>query len=683
MRLLICLLVFTIVFPATARAERVVDRPNILWIVAEDISPFFGCYGSPDAITPNIDAFAQRSHLFRRAYATAPICSPSRSCLATGMYATSLGSQHLRCKVRLPKEISPLAKIFKDNGYWTALRGKTDYNFADDGLFDDWSGKKAAGPWKKCPDGKPFFTFWNLGSTHEGSGNRPERAADALKKLPHDAVRDPANVTVPPHHPDSPEMRRIWARYHELITVFDLEVGKALEQLEADGLADDTIVFLMADHGMGLPRYKRWLYLTGLHVPLIVHLPERFQGKQGQTSVRDALVSYVDLPATALHLAGIDVPDYFAGQDIFSEQQRSYVFGARDRADDMYDLSRCVFDGRYLYIRHYLPHLPPMQEGYILSPVYKESLIELHRLHDAGLDTEHSRKMWQPRPFEELYDIQNDPHEMQNLADSSTLNSVKKRLEKELKSWILKTRDSGFLTESEMHRRAIEANVAQHTILHDDATYPIARIFAAADQASRPDAGLLSGGDDPLLDFWAIQQRIIRGLLTAPAGRPGGSVLTAPAGRPGGSVLTAPAGRPGGSVLPAATGRPGGAVNSSEESRRYFRSKLESENPTVRATAAEALARLGEKEPAIPVFRQLLSLKEPNLRLYVARSLALSFDNIKPLEKEVRAARQDMLAPPGSPRPWKDFVYSAFTSWALEWALVKSGLNEWSDFQGL
>ena len=618
--------------PVAACAKDNTDRPNILWIVAEDISPFFGCYGSPDAITPNIDAFAKRSHLFKRAYSTAPICSPSRSCLATGMYATSLGSQNLRSKIELPPEISPLAKILKEHGYWTALRGKTDYNFDANGLFDYW--KQDTKPWRACPKDKPFFSFMNLGSTHEGSANKPDRAADALKKLPNGAHRDPAAITMPPHHPDSPEMRRIWARYHELITVFDLEVGRVLNQLEADGLADSTIVFLMADHGMGLPRYKRWLYLTGLHVPLIVHMPKKFQGKQGDTSIRDALVSYVDLPATTLEMAGIETPSYFAGKSIFSDKEREYVFGARDRADDMYDLSRCVFDGRYLYIRHYLPHLPPMQEGYILSPIYKESVIELHRLHEAGLDTAQSRKLWEPRPFEELYDIQSDPHEQQNVANNQDLAAVKARLAKRLNRWILETRDSGFLTEPEMHRRSSAANAAQQSILTDDDTYPIASILAAADQASRPDSELLSGGSDPALDFWAIQQRIIRN-------------------------------------------------DSSDASRDFLRTMLTSNTPIVRTAAAEALGRLGDKNAAVPVFRELLVMTEPNLRLFVARSLAISLDNCLPLEKEIRAARQEMLAPPGSSKPWKDFVYSAFTTWALEWALVKSGMNEWSDFQGL
>ena len=241
--------------------------------------------------------------------------------------------------------------------------------------------------------------------------------------------------------------------------------------------------------------------------------------------------------------------------------------------------------------------------------------------------------MGQPRPFEELYDIKTDPHETQNLADNSSLKGVKSRLAGELKKWILQTSDSGFLTEPDMHRRATAAGVSQHDILRSDASYPIEQILAAADQASRPNTQLLPGGGDPALDFWAIQQRIIR-------------------------------------------------KDDSAQSRQFLKSKLSSDNPTVRATAAEALARLGHNELAVPVYRELLSLKEPNLRLYVARSLALSFDSVAALETEVRATRQEMLAPPGSPRPWKDFLYSAFTAWALEWALVKSGLNDWSDFQG-
>ncbi len=617
---------------ATATESANTDRPNILWIVAEDISPLFGCYGCANARTPQIDEFARRSHLFQRAYSTAPICAPSRSCLATGMYATSLGTQNLRSEVTIPDRIQPLATILGQHGYWTALRGKTDYNFAPDGLFDYW--KEDTAPWRACAEDKPFFAFLNLGRTHEGSGNLSEKADVALQRLPAGLKHSPDDVQLPPYFPDTTEMRRIWARYLDLITVWDRDVHEVLEQLAEDGHADDTIVFLMADHGMGLPRYKRWLYLTGLHVPLIVHVPEKFQhviGEDRQASVRNELVSYVDLPPTVLQMAGIPIPENFQGQPLFGDERRDYVFGARDRADDMYDLSRAVFDGRYLYIRHYLPHLVPMQEGIIMSPYRKESHQELYRVHQAGLDTVQSRQLWNPRPFEELYDIEADPQELHNLAGTARLSNVQADLAARLRSWIIKTRDSGFLTEPDMHRRATEAEVTPYEILQDPKQYPIERILQAAEQASLPGGPLMQAGDDPMVTYWAIQQRIIRG-------------------------------------------------DHSGETTKFLKEQLKNANPTVRTTAAEALARSGHERLAIPVFRELLSEEEPNLLLYIARALAISLNDVRPLEREIRQTRQRMLAPPGSPRPWKDFMYSAFTTWALEWALIKSGLSTPDDF---
>lgn len=622
-------------FAASAGASAA-DRPNFLWIVAEDISPLFGCYGDPDGATPNIDALAADSHLFLNAYATAPICSPSRSCLATGMYATSLGTQNLRSEVDLPERIDPLAAVLKRNGYWTALRGKTDYNFEPTGLFDYW--KQDTAPWKHCPKDKPFYAFMNLGSTHEGSGNLSDRANRALPRLPSGLKHDPRQVELPPYYPDTPEMRRIWARYHDLITLFDQEVGEVLRQLAADGHTDDTIVFLMADHGMGLPRYKRWLYLTGLHVPLIIHVPAQFEPLVGEPepAIHRELVSYVDLPATVLELAGIPIPGNFQGQPIFDPNsdppQRRYIFGARDRADDMYDLSRAVFDGRYLYVRHYLPHQIPMQEGIIMSPYKKESHKELYRVRDAGEDTQQSAKLWARRPHEELYDLSQDPEELDNRADAPALAAEKKRLAQRLRQWIVETRDSGFLTEPEMHRRANAQGVTPYDILQDPKEYPIEPILATAEQASDPDAELLGEGEDPIETYWAIEQRIIRG-------------------------------------------------DDSAEAIAFLESQLDSPNPMVRTAAAEGLARAGKPELAIETLRELLTgADEPNLRLYVARSIATSLDDVRPLEAEARAVREQMLAPPGSERPWKDFTYSAFTTWALEWALIKSGLNSPEDF---
>ena len=616
------------------------ERPNILWIVAEDISPLFGCYGNKDAYTPFFDKLAKKSLVYKRAYSTAPICSPSRSCLASGMFATSLGSQHLRSEVKIPNSVKPLAKVFKENGYWTALRNKTDYNFSADGLFDYWNSSKE--PWKKCPKGKPFFAFMNLGSTHEGSGNIPEKADTALKNLSIELRRKAEKVDLPPYFPDTPEMRRIWARYHDLITVFDQEVEGVLNNLKNDGMADNTIVFIMADHGMGLPRYKRWLYLTGLHVPLIVHIPEKFKhlSPYGTTAKEiNDITSYVNLPATALNLAGISIPKNFQGNPILGKNattKQEYIFGARDRADDMYDLSRCIFDGRYLYIRHYLPHFAPMQEGYIMSDVYKESHIELHKVHKSGKDSQHSLKLWSARPFEELYDTKSDPRELNNIAANPKFKDVKTKLAAKLRQWSIDTRDSGFLTESDMHRRANENGITPYEMMQKDELFPVTKIISAAEEASKPgvsqaDQIKLYEDKDPSVRYWAVQSQIINAYTNSAA-------------------------------------------------KELFQKALKDKNPTVRATAAEGIAKAGLPQLAIPVFRDLLKEKEPNLALYVSRSLAISLTDVRPLEKDIRLTLKSYLAPPGSKRKWKDFIYSAFSSWALEWSLVKSGLNTWDDF---
>lgn len=615
------------------------DRPNILWIVAEDISPFFGVYGNPDADTPHIDAYAEQSHVFLNAWTTAPICAPSRSALATGMYATSIGTQNLRSDVPRPDSIKPLAQIFRENGYWTALRGKTDYNFDPEGIFDYWETDET--PWRQNTSGKPFFAFMNLGATHEGSGNMAERADPTLERLAKERIHDPSKVSLPPYFPDTPEMRRIWARYHDLLSVWDQDVNSVLETLEADGKAEDTIVFLMADHGLGLPRYKRWLYKTGLHVPLIVHIPEKFSafspgGKQA--TQEEGAVSYIDLPPTALTLAGIEVPENFQGSSILKKgasaiKKRDYVFGARDRADDMYDLSRSVYDGRYLYIRHFMPHLPPIQEGYIFAPLRKESLIELHRVRDAKKDTEISNLLWEPRPYEELYDLREDPKELVNIADRESISEKKAQLANVLRSWILNTRDSAFLTEPEMHRRAQAAGLTPYEMMQDETLYPLEPILDIAEMASKMQGDGLEfyTSSDPAIRYWALMAGIM-------------------------------------------------AERADERARDIYERCLEDDNPIVRTTAAEALGRIGEEALAIPVFRELLKEEEPNLGLFVARALAVSLDDVSPLEAKIRKTREGYLAPPGSSRPWKDFLYSAFSTWALEWALVKSELNELEDF---
>ncbi len=604
------------------------ERPNFLWIIAEDISPLFGCYGDRGANTPHLDALAQRSHLFKKAFATAPVCSPSRSALASGVYPTSLGTQHMFSDIPLPERIDPVMRILKRNGYFTTLRGKACFNFDEAGLFDYW--KQDTAPWRQVPADKPFFAYMNLGQTHEGPGNSDKAATEPLSRLPADAKHEPAKVELPPYYPDTPEMRRIWARYLDLITVWDQDVKEVLEQLESDGRAEDTIVFVLADHGMGLPRYKRWINKTGLHVPLIVHVPEKFRhlaGGSGPGTVHEQLVSLLDLPATVLEMAGIERPDYYSGQSLFSEAHRDALFGARDRLDDLPDLSRSVFDGRYHYIRHFQPHLVPMRPGVIMAGASntKESHRELLRVHEAGEDTEESAKLWSPRPFEELYDLQEDPHELHNIADKPEQAEVRARLAKRLNRWILETRDTGFATELEMMRRSRQAGEAPFTWAQDSKNYPLKAALEAAEAASSPGAAALPSSEDPILNYWAVQQRLIRG-------------------------------------------------DRSAEAVAFFEEHLGSESPAVRLAAAEGLAKAGEGESAVPVLLSGLTAEEPWVRMQAARSLAVSLspEDLRPLESEMRKCLKeiDERTERARCREW-----AVSTVQALHFALIKSGLE--------
>ncbi|MCU0916056.1 MAG: sulfatase-like hydrolase/transferase, partial [Planctomycetes bacterium] len=231
-------------------------RPNILWITCEDTSPYLGCWGDAYAITPHLDRFAGQATRYTNAYSTAPVCSPSRSCLITGVYATSLGTQNLRSDIRIPREIEPFPKRLRAAGYYCSNNFKEDYNFKDVTIWDDSS---QSAHWRNRAAGQSFFSVFNLTCTHQGQINGSDEAffekySSQLKPLER---HDPKTLTLPPFYPVTPLVRKIWARYYDLITTMDKQVGELLGQLEADGLSQSTIVFFFPDHGMGLPRYKR------------------------------------------------------------------------------------------------------------------------------------------------------------------------------------------------------------------------------------------------------------------------------------------------------------------------------------------------------------------------------------------------------------------------------------------
>lgn len=483
-------------------------RPNIIWINAEDISPAFGAYGDPNAITPVIDSLARMSVVFNNAYAVAPICSPSRSTLVTGLYATSLGTQHLRSETPFPEELKTLPELFTSSGYFTSIYGKSDYNFDPEGLWQYWEGDEA--PWRKRKGNQPFLSVFTLNMTHEGKGNSREKYVKETQNLPDSLRQNKPFENLPPHFPDNEEARDILKRYYELITVFDQKVGSILKNLEDDGELENTIIFVFSDHGFGLPRYKRWLYETGLRVPLVVHMPEKFNHLNPfELGLTNNLVSFVDFVPTALSLAGITVPDYMEGVPFLglaenSHEPRKDIYAFRSRADNVYEMSRAVRDNQYLYIRHFMPHLPYIQSSKLFGDdkdSYRmlRALLAKEELHEEG------KRMFGSKPLEELYDLINDPYELHNLIDSPEHQEALNHLRQRLKEFAIETADLGFLYESEMVLRA--SGSSPYYLRGDEKKFPVAKIFEAAEMVGKatPDQiRTLLKDKEPAIQFWGI-----------------------------------------------------------------------------------------------------------------------------------------------------------------------------------
>jgi len=477
--------------------------PNILWITCEDISPALGCYGDTYANTPVLDQLAEEGLMYSRAYATAPICSPARSALISGMYATTLGTQHLRSAIPMPDDFRILPEYLREAGYFCTNNNKTDYNFSPEGRWDENSSNAH---WRNRKDRQPFFSVFNYGITHEGPANSLNE--DDVKTLV--MKHDPQEAMLPPYFPDTPEFRKIWAHQYDLISVLDQEAAKLLAQLKEDELYENTVIFFFSDHGFGLPRYKRWLYHTGLHVPLIVRIPERYQhlasAKPG--SREDRLVSFVDFAPTVLSLAGVPIPDPMVGNAFLGDVRadNEYVFGARSRADDIYEVSRCVLNDRYIYIRNFMPH-----QSYVMPAIIfgdqKASYRELWRLRNEGRLNPEARKFWEPKPYEELYDLENDPFELTNLTKDPQYQNSVKEMKDVLYKWILEHRDVGLLPEAEMMIRS--KGSSPYRMGSSLESYQINDILDAANLCGHPGTTLdeilpLLDHSDPGVRYWAV-----------------------------------------------------------------------------------------------------------------------------------------------------------------------------------
>ena len=324
----IALIIVSFAVPGLTAADD--SRPNILWITSEDNGPHLGCYGDEYATTPNLDALAAKSLIYKTCWSNAPVCAPARTTIITGVYPPSTGAQHMRSEVPMPAFMKMYPQVLREAGYYCTNNSKEDYNLIKpDGVWDD-SSKNAH--WKNRKEGQPFFAIFNHTISHESQIRN--------KIDPKFNIHDPAKVRVPAYHPDTPEVRKDWAQYYDRMTMMDARCGQNLKELEEAGLADDTIVFYYGDHGSGMPRSKRWPYHSGLHVPLIVHIPGKFQHLRPDDykadRKTDRLVSFVDLAPTLLSLIGVKPPEWMQGHafaGLHDAGPQPYIYGFRGRMD--------------------------------------------------------------------------------------------------------------------------------------------------------------------------------------------------------------------------------------------------------------------------------------------------------------------------------------------------------------
>ncbi len=606
------------------------EKPNIIWINCEDVSLNWGCYGDAYATTPNIDRLASQGVVFDQAFSSSPICAPSRSTFITGIYSTSLGSQHLRSKIERPDFIKTLPELMTDSGYFTSYGSyKTDFNFDATGMWDYWKVDDA--PWRQRKNGQAFFSTFVIGMTHEGGSNHTEQWEKSTKDLPSELFHDPAQLVLPPYYPDTPEMRKIWSHYYDNITVFDREVGAIIQNLEADGLLDNTIIFVFSDHGAGLPRYKRWLYDTGIHVPLVVYVPDKFKhliSSEIGAHTRQ-IVNFADFAPTVLSLAGASIPEYEEGRPFMGKQAaepREFTVATRSRADNMYEMSMAIRTDQYIYIRHYYPHIPYMQPGRIFSSS-KESFAEFHNLKAEGKLNPLQLKMYEPKGVEELYNLEEDPYELNDLSKDEAYGKLMSGFNEQLQQWAIEHRSTDFLHEAEYMRRS--EGTTPYEFAHSD-QYPIEKLVAAAEMVGR--AGLeaclpLLKDESPGVRYWGV-------------------------------------------IAIQALGKEGlGAVN-------MLKDVLDDESPSVEIAAAETLCSLGELDIALPVLGKNLQDERPWVALYAARSIEMLEGQAKPLVPVMLKVIEANKKKPGedSPHPvYKDYNFAAFTGWSLEEALIHCG----------
>ncbi len=595
-------------------------KPNILWIVSEDNSPLLGAYGDTFATTPHIDQLAQRSIVYDNAFANTPVCAPTRFSILTGLHANVMGTGNMRSRNRVPAFVEPYTHYLQAAGYHVTNDNKTDYNYAtavtEAGkalTYSQWQVLDSKlwnqGTYTDRAPEQPFFHVYNIFESHESRLHSP------IKNRQH----DPTQVTLPPYHPDTPEIRADWAQYYDRITQMDALVGKKLAELKAAGELGNTIVFYYSDHGGALARSKRFVYDTGTKIPFMVHVPTQFkhlvQHPMGERTAQ--IIDLVDLAPTLLYLAGVESPDYMHGENIFSANakgQKEYAYLYRGRMDVRIDLVRALRGKRFKYIRNYMPQRP---NGQHLEYLWKAASVRSWQQKcQQGQCNKTQQRFWQARPAEELYDTHTDKWEVNNLAVNPLYKRTLLKMRAALKGENRRYKDVGFIPEGELAART--KAITGYELVRQDG-FPIELIIDTAEIASlgnHKNIPLLSERlehPEASVRYWSAlglgilkeQGRLAKGLLEK---------------------------------------------------------RLQDSSADVQIAAAEALIHLGDSEQALAVLITQLKNESPTIRIHAANALQEIGSKAKPVAEQLEAmvAAMEALKAQGK-LPGENYLLSALS----------------------
>ena len=494
------------------------EKPNILWITIEDTSPqFIGCYGNKNASTPNIDKLAAKGIRFTNAFSTGTVCSPSRSAIVTGVPTYKLGTGNHRSNYPIPNFIKGFPYFLKQEGYYTSNNVKTDYNIANEKAFinEAWHESSNKASWSGKKENQPFFSVFNFADSHQSrTMSMPFDWYEkyVLNYLPeNDKISDNA-FKMPPFYKDSPEMRKQFARVYNSIKLTDNKIGKLLKKLQQDNLLENTIIFFFADHGEGMPRGKTNGINYGYRVPFIIKFPEKYKhlspwGKAG--TVTDELINFEDLAPTIINLANGKTPSYLKGRTLIGkhrDKEKEYLLLSSDRADNGPDLTRTITDGRFVYSRNFMPFLPELRYiNYLeIADITKQMRLDYKNNQLNTLQ----KSLFETRPIEVLYDIENDLWETVNLVENPVFKSTLKKMRKQMYKSLFKVKDVHFLPEYEIG--LISKNETPYEYRLDSKKYPFKDVYEAASLSGKKDKKTLKRQlkllkcKNKIVRYWAI-----------------------------------------------------------------------------------------------------------------------------------------------------------------------------------